>query len=193
MNSRGCASTRRPWFVGGHARYLDVPNGQVLISEEKIARIAVWDGLKGIVAWGCHDRDPRDLVVQYRQLAEIEACFRTSKHDLRIRSISHWKEHRVRSHLAICYMAFCCLQHLRYGLRVRGHRMSARRIQDALHRMQISLLHDTRGGGLYGVPSRLCPDGRKICQVMGLAWNRVPFLTSEGKASGGDVRCDVAA
>ena len=143
--------------------------------------MAAWDGLKGIVAWGCHDRDPRDLVVQYRQLAEIEACFRTNKHDLRIRSISYWKEHRVRSHLAICYMAFCCPQHLRYGLGVRGHRM------------QISLLHDTRGGGLYGVPSRLCQDDRKICQGVGLAWNRVPFLTSEGKTSGGDVRCDVAA
>ena len=68
-------------------------------------------------------------------------------------------------------MAFCCQRHLRYGLRVRGHRISAERIQDALHRMQISLMHDTRGGGLYGVP----------------------FMISAEKTSGGDVRCDVAA
>ena len=120
-------------------------------------------------------------MVQYRQLAEIEACFRTNKHDLRIRPIYHWKEHRVRSHLALFYMAFCCLQHLRYGLRVRGHLM------------QISLLHDTRGGDLYGVPSRLCQDGRKICQGVGLAWNRVPFMISAGKAPVGDIRYDVAA
>ena len=54
-------------------------------------------------------------------------------------------------------------------------------------------MHDTRGGGLYGVPSRLCQDGRKICQVVGLEWNRVPFMISAVKESGGDVRFDVAA
>ena len=144
--------------------------------------------MRGIIAWNCRDHDPRDLVVQYRRLAEIEACFRANKHDLRIRPVFHWKEHRVRSHLA-----FCCLQHLRYGLMVRGHRMSPKRIRNALHRMQNSIMHDTKAGGLYGVPSRLCQDGRKICQVVGLEWNRVPFMISEGKASGGEVRFDVAA
>ena len=193
--ARQLAKSKQPASLasGGKAKYLDFPNGQVRISEEKIARMAAWDGLRGIITWNCQDQDPRDLIIQYRQLAEIEACFRANKHDLRIRPVFHWKEHRVRSHLAICYMAFCCLQHLRYGLMVRGHRMSPRRIQDALHRMQISILHDTGRGGLYGVPSRLCQDGRKICQVVGREWNRVPFMISEGKASGGDVRFDVAA
>ncbi len=193
--ARQLAKSKQPASLasGGKAKYLDFPNGQVRISEEKIARMAAWDGLRGIITWNCQNQDPRDLIIQYRQLAEIEACFRANKHDLRIRPVFHWKEHRVRSHLAICYMAFCCLQHLRYGLMVRGHRMSPRRIQDALHRMQISILHDTGRGGLYGVPGRLCQDGRKICQVVGLEWNRVPFMISEGKASGGDVRFDVAA
>ena len=36
---------------GGKAKYLDFPNGQVRISEEKIARMAAWDGLRGIIAW----------------------------------------------------------------------------------------------------------------------------------------------
>ena len=41
-------------------------------------------------------------------------------------------------------MAFCCLQHLRYGLKVRDHRMSPGRVLKALHRMQICIMHDTR-------------------------------------------------
>ena len=187
------ANSRQPASLasGGNARYLDFPDGRVRISSAKVARLAAWDGLKGIVAWGCADHDPRDLVVQYRQLAEIEACFRTNKHDLRIRPIYHWKERRIRSHLAICYMAFCCLQHLRYRLRVRGHAMSTGRIQAALNRMQISIMHDREGGGLYGMPSRLCPDGREICRTVGLEWNRVPFVISPERGEREDVRYDV--
>jgi len=41
-----------------------------------------WDGLRGIVTWGCQDSDPRDVIIQYRQLAVIEACFRTHMHDV---------------------------------------------------------------------------------------------------------------
>ncbi len=59
-----------------------------------MAEAARWDGLRGIVAWGCDEADPRDLVVQYRTLPEIEACFRANKHDLRIRPVFHWNERR---------------------------------------------------------------------------------------------------
>ena len=178
---------------GGNAKYLDFPKGGVQLSGEKIRRMEEWDGLRGIVAWGCEEMDARDLVVQYRQLSTIEACFRINKHDLKIRPVFHWKERRVRSHLAICYMAFCCLQHLRYRLQVRGCGMSTERIRDALNKMQISLLKDTGNGGLYGVPGRIGPDARRICQAVGLEWNCVPFRVFPDGEGGGDVRYDVAA
>ncbi len=189
------ANSRQPASLagGGNARYLDFPDGQVRISTEKVAGLAAWDGLKGIVAWGCEDHDPRDLVVQYRRLSEIEACFRTNKHDLRIRPIYHRKEHRIRSHLAIFYMAFCCLQHLCYRLRVCGHTMSTNRIQSVVNRMQVNLLHDREGGGLYGMPSKLCPDGRAICRTVGVEWNRVPFMISPEQGEREDVRYDVVS
>ena len=172
---------------GGMAKYLAFPAGKVQLSEEKIARVAQWDGLRGIITWGCQERDPRALVMQYRQLAEIEACFRTNKHDLKIRPIFHWKERRIKAHLAICYMAFCCVQHLRYHLKARGHGMSTDRIQRALQGLQISILYDSSGQGTYGMPSQVSSDARKIYQTMGLSWNRDPFtiptrkLTREGE------------
>ena len=166
---------------GGMAKYLAFPAGKVEVSEEKIAKVAQWDGLRGIISWGCQDRDPRALVMQYRQLAEIEACFRTNKHDLKIRPIFHWKEHRVKAHLAICYMAFCCVQHLRYLLQARGHGMSTARIQRALQGLQISILYDSSAHGRYGMPSQLLGDARKIYQTMGLSWNRDPFTIAAKK------------
>ena len=59
---------------------------------------------------------------------KIEARFRTSKHDPRIRPIFCRKERRIPSHIAICAMAFRCLQHLCRRLAIWGHRMSPDRI-----------------------------------------------------------------
>ena len=87
--------------TAGAARFLDFPDGHVAINEDKIAKAAAWDGLRGIVAWGCDAADPRDLIGQYRCLAEIEACFCTNKHDLRIRPVFHWKDRRIRAHIAL--------------------------------------------------------------------------------------------
>ncbi|MCY4238540.1 MAG: hypothetical protein OXC93_09335 [Rhodospirillaceae bacterium] len=104
----------------GTARFLDFPEGKVEVNEARIAAAARWDGLRGVVAWGLDDRDPCNLVIQYRQHAEIEACFRANKHDLSIRPVLHWKPRRVRAHVAICYRACCCLQHLRFRLTAQG-------------------------------------------------------------------------
>ena len=91
----------------GTARHLKFPGGKVELCPRKIREEARWDGLRGIVAWGCGQADPQELIVQHRSLREIEACFRINKDDLGIRPIFHWKERRVRAHVAIGYMAFC--------------------------------------------------------------------------------------
>ena len=189
------ANSKQPASLdsGGNAHYLDIPKGQVQLSEAKIKRMAQWDGLRGIVTWGCEEMDARNLVIQYRQLATIESCFRINKHDLKIRPVFHWKELCVRLHLAICYMAFCCVQHLRYRLQARGCAMSAKRIQTALNKMQISLLRDTKNGGLYGMPSQIGSDAHKICQVVGLQWNPIPFRVLPDEEDGSEVRYDEVA
>ncbi len=94
------------------------------MNEAKVADAVRWDGLRGIMAWGCDGADPRDPVIQYRRLAETEACFRANRHDLGIRPVSHWKPKRVKTHIAVRYMAFRCLRHLRRRLATRGHPMS---------------------------------------------------------------------
>ena len=69
----------------GYAQFLRIPEGQV--DQDKVDRAARWDGIQGIVTWGLDISDQRELVRHYRRLWEIEACFRTNKHDLRIRPI----------------------------------------------------------------------------------------------------------
>lgn len=45
------------------------------------------------------------VVASYRQLANIEARFRTLKDFLHLRPVRHWTEQRVRGHVAVCVYA----------------------------------------------------------------------------------------
>ena len=60
---------------------------------------------------------------------------------------------RVRALIAICYMAFCCLQHLRKRLKMLGHPMSPARIRKELKAVQLSILRRKGTGDHYAIPS----------------------------------------
>ncbi len=160
--------------------------GRVRLNTAKVAEAARWDGLRGITAWGCDDADPRDLVIQYRRLREIEACFRANRHDPGIRPVFHWKPRRVKAHIAVRYMAFRCLQHLRRRLGARGHPMSPDRIGRALAELRFSILGRSGGPGRFGVPHRAAPDAEEIYRTLGLKWTRRPFVIEPPDAPGAD-------
>ena len=159
----------------GSARFLSFPDGQVQLNEAKINEATRWDGLHGLQAWGLDDSDPRALIRQYRRRWEIEACFRTNKHDLKIRPIFHWKPRRIRGHIAICYMAFCCLQHLRHRLAIRGTPMSPAAIRRALNSLQFSLLEHNKTRQQFAMPSKTTAEASRIYRCLGLKWNESPF------------------
>ena len=67
----------------GYGRFLSFPDtGDVTIDEALIKDAAKWDGLHAILIHGADDLDTQDVIARYHQLREIEACFRTNKHDL---------------------------------------------------------------------------------------------------------------
>ena len=170
----------------GTAKFPDFPGGRVRLNTAKVAEAARWDGLRGIMAWGCDDADPRDPVIQYRRLREIEACFRANRHDPGIRPVFHWKPRRVKAHIAVRYMAFRCLQHLRRRLGARGHPMSPDRIGRALAELRFSILGRSGGPGRFGVPHRAAPDAEEIYRTLGLKWPRRPFVIEPPDAPGAD-------
>ena len=91
----------------GYGRFLSFPDtGDITIDEALIKDAAKWDGLHAILIHGADDPDTQGVIARYHQLWEIEACFRTNKHDLKIQPIYHWTPQRVRgvrAHIAICY------------------------------------------------------------------------------------------
>ena len=86
-----------------------------------------------------------------------------NKHDLKIRPIYHWTPQRVRgvqAHIAICYMAFCCLQHLRKRLNMLGHPMSPARIRKELNTVQVSILRRNSTRKRYSLSGAVTTDAK---------------------------------
>ena len=150
-------------------------NGDVAIDEARIKEAANWDGLHAILVHGADDLNAQDVIARYHQISKIEACFRTNVHDLKTRPIYHWTPQKVRAHIAICYMAFCCLQHLCKRLDMLGHPMSPACIRKELNALQVSILRRKGTGERYAMPSPVTTDAKRILTCVGLTWNEAPF------------------
>ena len=116
-----------------------------------------------------------ELLNQYRGLWQVEESFRISKHDLKIRPIYHWTPRRVRAHIALSFMAFSCVRHLMYRVKLQQGPMSAAVIRRALVHVQHSILKDKQSKKRYVLPSRLSVEAKKIYRVMGIEHSEVPY------------------
>lgn len=160
----------------GYARLLKISGeASVEIDEEKVSKDARWDGIGGIVTNEL-DRDALELVSHYRGLWQVEESFRITKHDLKVRPVYHWTQRRIKAHLAICFMALCCVRHL--GVRIKRQKrrsMSAEVVRSQLCSRQVSVLSDIKTKKRYAIPSSITNEQRMIYHVMGEKLSDVPF------------------
>ena len=71
-----------------------------------------------------------------------------------MRPIFHWTPKRIRANLAIAYMAFACVPHLAYPVKLRKKRsLSPEAIRDAPPHLQCPILKHVGKAGRYAVPS----------------------------------------
>ncbi len=119
----------------GTKKYLRIKSGSADINEEKIKADELWDGLHGVITNKDNLREVEDILNTYRGLWQIEEAFRITKTDLKVRPVYHWKESRIRAHIAICFMAYTLLVQVRYRLKQAGINLSPRKIQEELSRV----------------------------------------------------------
>jgi transposase len=159
----------------GYKQFLKI-KGQstVAVDRAKIEAAEKWDGLHGVVT-NVPDIGAQEALDRYRGLWQIEESFRITKHDLKVRPIFHWTPRRIRAHIAIAFMAFSCVRHLMYRVKLQYRAMSAEVIRNALVHVQHSLLTHEIRPDLYVIPAKASPEARKIYQVMGVKWSEVPY------------------
>ena len=153
----------------GAARFVRMRGkGRWEIDPDKIADAARWDGLHG-VATNVRGMSAAELFGRYRGLWQVEQSFRITKHDLKVRPVHHWTPGRIRAHLAIAYMAFACVRHLAYRVKLQKKRnLSPGAIRDALLNRQCSVLRHTGTGRRYAIPSSATAEAQLIYEALGL-------------------------
>ena len=159
----------------GYRKYLKI-NGpaSIEIDEDKIEADSAWDGLHGVITNS--DIAPADVLKKYGDLWNVEAAFRVTKHDLAVRPVFHWKPHRIKAHIAICFMAYSMVKNLEHRVGLQYKKLSIESIRKTLAHVQTSILYDKKKKIRYGLPSMLKLDAKKIYKLMGLSKQSTPYI-----------------
>lgn len=160
----------------GSKKYLrfDADKKLARVDAAKIANDTAWDGISGYITNSKRSAD--EVIASYRRLWEIEASFRLTKHDLKVRPIYHYKPNRIKAHLNICFIAYALVRQLmcRYQLQ-KGQSASFRALHKALSEAEFSLLKNTQMKELYAMPSSLSPLAKSLYRIVGLKPSTTPY------------------
>ena len=152
----------------GYKKYIkESEKGSFELNEEKVTSDVKWDGLHGVIT-NSKDMVHLEILEQYKNLWQIEESFRIQKHDLKMRPIYHFKESRVKAHIAILFTAFCLAKHMQYRVKIQHKAMSVAKIRDELLDVQSSIYYYQKNGYRYAVPGHMRLEAQKIYQVLGI-------------------------
>jgi len=160
----------------GNKKYIKVSGESHLeLNEEKVASEVCWDGLHGMVS-NSKTLTDNEITNQYRNLWQVEESFRVTKHDLKVRPVFHWKEARVKAHLAISFAAFSLVRHLEYRVKLQYKKLSPEKIRQHLINVQTSVLFCKKKKIRYALPSAISQDAKKIYQALGVKRSATPYI-----------------
>ena len=160
----------------GYKKYIKVEGESTLsLYEEKIKEDSLWDGLHGVVT-NSKELQDTEVIEHYTNLWQVENAFRLTKHDLKVRPIYHWKEKRIKAHLALSFTAYALIKHLEYRVRLQYIKLSPEKIRQFLIKVQTSILFDKKKKIRFGFPSRLSIEARKIYHLMRIDKKITPFI-----------------
>jgi len=122
--------------------------GPLEIDYEKINADAKFDGFKALAT--TTDLKVEEILTKYRDLFEVEHTFRALKSQLEIRPVFHWTDNRIRGHIAMCFIAFTFINHLRNAT---GLQYGP--IVKAIDRMQVSEIKDDKANNSFYLRSKI--------------------------------------
>jgi transposase len=158
-----------------YRKYLKIQGAsKIELDEDKIKSDSVWDGLHGVVSNS--DLNAADILEKYKELYNVEAAFRVTKHDLAVRPVYHWKPDRIKAHIGICYCAYSLVKQMEYRVRVMYKKISIEDIRDILIHVQTSILFDRKKKIRFGLPSIMKKDASKIYELLGIKRQITPYI-----------------
>jgi transposase len=120
-------------------RFLTRRHGRLQVDRRKVHNDEHLDG-KFLISSSDDDLSAEEIAVYYKQLIEVEACWRDQKHILDLRPIYHRKEDRIRAHVLLSFLALllCRVAETRA-------RDTWRNLRRELERIHLGYFHGTAG------------------------------------------------
>lgn len=162
----------------GTKKYINVSNkSDATINTEKVKEDSRWDGLHGVITnINSKDKNASEIFTRYRDLWQIEEAFRVNKHNLKMRPIFHWKENRIKAHVAICFIAYSIIKHTLSKLDQKKISISFTELKSDLLRVESSIVEDTvRIGKRYKIPSKLESRQKSIYKAFSMKRDDKPY------------------
>lgn len=159
----------------GYKKYISInEQSEVNLNQEKILEAQQWDGLHGLVT-NLNDVSSKDIYAQYYGLWQIEEAFRVNKTDLQLRPVFHWTPRRIKAHIALSYIAYCCYRAVSFKVNQKlPVKLSHRKIREILSEVQYTIFEDKQTKAQFYMPLPTPDYAREIYQVMGLALEEEP-------------------
>lgn len=153
----------------GVKKYTKSEDSKTIIDQDKIDRDSAWDGLHGVIT-NLPEEKASGVLARYARLWKIEESFRINKHTLSMRPIYHFKPERIKTHVAICFMAFSVLRNMEYKIKL-TQKISLETMISELTHVQASYYRHTPTGKVYRMPSKFSHNAAKIYKAFQIQRN----------------------
>lgn len=153
----------------GAKKYTKSEDSKTVIDQDKIERDSAWDGLHGVIT-NLSEEKSSAVLARYARLWKIEESFRINKHTLSMRPIYHFKPERIKTHIAICFMAFSVLRNMEYHVKL-TQKISLETMIDELTHVQASYYRHIPTGKVYRMPGKFSNNAAKIYKAFQIQRN----------------------
>lgn len=140
-------SRRRIRTTGIEALLVCARHTNVVISDDKIADEAKWDGLKGYITNTEHDAEK--VIAENHGLWVEERAFRISKESLEMRPMFHFTERRIEAHIRICFIVYKVYKELERIIKKSNIDMSVGHVLDAAKTITTIRVRMPENGQIY--------------------------------------------
>lgn len=157
----------------GYKKYVTVKKGSSFeLNQAAIDEDASWDGFHGIAVSNNAGLTVEQALSRYKELWHVEEAFRVAKCTLKTRPIFHWKPHRIKSHVLLCFLTLFIERFLEFRLRQAGTPLTPDRIRHALSNVHTTVFEEKDTHREGEMKSALTEDAGKIFKLLGLSTDR---------------------
>jgi len=97
-------STTKEWIIkNGYKKYIDITEGKIELNKKRLRAEYQFDG-KWVLLTNSK-LDSKQVALYYKDLWQIEACFRDLKDDLETTPIYHFTERRIIAHIFVSFLS----------------------------------------------------------------------------------------